>query len=308
MRVTLIAFVSLVLILAALYVAGTLMIAQVETVDWDRVAPAPGAKFITTMLGRVHYIDVGEGPPILLMHGSGRSIADWQEGAIERLALHHRVIAFDYFGNGFSERRASYTYGYDLWVDEAVALLSALRVEHVTVIGHSVGGALACILAADHPELVDHVVTIGTGMTIEPQQFVPLVPGVGEIIMANTRVFGPTYSDKHRAALEAAYRIKGTRAAVLSYIRRQLTIDGLRLLWGTFEDIKAPVLHISGSRDTNIAPAIARDLARRTHGTFVSIEGATHMVQIDTPDRFVEAVEAFLSKDAVRAADHRPGL
>jgi len=63
-------------------------------------------------------------------------------------------------------------------------------------------------------------------------------------------------------------------------------------------------LHISGSRDENIAPAVARDLARRTHGTFVSIEGASHMVQIDAPDRFVEAVEAFLSKDAVRAADH----
>jgi len=135
------------------------------------VAPAEGAKFITTTLGRVHYIDGGEGPPILLMHGSGRSIADWQEGTIERLALHHRVIAFDYFGNGFSERTASYTYGYDLWVNEAVALLSALKIEHVTVIGHSVGGALACILAADHPELADHVVTIGTGMTIEPQQF-----------------------------------------------------------------------------------------------------------------------------------------
>jgi 2-hydroxymuconate-semialdehyde hydrolase len=286
-------------ILGALFAIGTIMITQVETVDWQSIKAAPGAKFVTTELGRIHYIDVGEGAPVLLMHGSGRSIADWQEGAIQRLALRHRVIAFDYFGNGFSERNGSFTYGYDLWVNEAVELLAALKIPHVTVIGHSVGGALACILAADHPDLVDHVVTIGTGMTIEPQQFLPIVPGIGEIMMANAGSFGETYSVQNRATLEAAYRIKGTRAAVLSYMRRQATVDGLRLVWGTFEDVKVPVLHISGSRDAHIPPDIARDLAQRTHGRFVSIEGVGHMVQIEAPDRFVEAVERFLGEPSV---------
>jgi len=42
-------------------------------------------------------------------------------------------------------------------------------------------------------------------------------------------------------------------------------------------------------------PAIARDLARRTHGNFVSIDGASHMVQIDAPDALAAAVEAFLA-------------
>ncbi len=294
-RVISIAIGGIVVVLFALYVVGTLMIARVETVDWRGVTAARGAKFVTTKLGRIHYIDTGSGPTILLMHGSGRSIADWQEGAIERLALHHRVIAFDYFGNGLSERNPSFTYGYDLWVNEAVELLAALKIPHVTAIGHSVGGALACILAADHPELVDHVVTIGTGMMIEPQQFLPIVPGIGEVMMANATNFGETYSPRHRAALEAAYKIAGTRAAVLSYMRRQLTVDGLRLVWGTFEDVKVPVLHLSGSQDTHIFPDIARDLARRTHGTFVSIDGVGHMVQIEAPDRFAEAVERFLS-------------
>jgi pimeloyl-ACP methyl ester carboxylesterase len=176
--------------LIALHVVGVKRTARVETVDWKDLEPAPGAKFVTTRLGRIHYVDVGQGPPILLMHGSGRSIADWEEGAIERLAAHHRVVAFDYFGNGFSERNPDFVYGYDLWVDEAVELLAALSIPHVTVIGHSVGGALACILAADHPDVVDHVVTIGTGMTIEPQQFLPLVPGVGELMLANAATFG----------------------------------------------------------------------------------------------------------------------
>ena len=296
-----IALIGIAIALGALYVVGTEMIAQVETIDSKDLTPASGAKFITTKTGRVHYVDVGEGPVILLMHGSGRSIADWQEGAIDRLAAHHRVIAFDYFGNGSSERNADFTYGYDLWVNEAIELLDALKIEHVTVIGHSVGGALACILAADHPTRVDHVVTIGTGMTIEPQQFLPLVPGIGEVMMAYAKTYGDTYSDKHRAALEAAYTVKGTRAAVLQYMRRQLTVDGFRLLWGTFEDIKAPVLHLSGSRDVNIAPSVARDLAKRTHGKFVAIEGATHMVPIDAPDRLAEEVEKFLTEPSVKS-------
>ncbi|MBI3782803.1 MAG: alpha/beta hydrolase [Deltaproteobacteria bacterium] len=302
MRMIGIGVVAIGLVLGVLYIVGVGMTARVETIDWRDLTPAPGANFITTRTGRIHYVDVGAGPAILLMHGSGRSIADWQEGTIERLSAHHRVIAFDYFGNGSSERNAAFTYGYDLWVNEAVELLAALAVPHATVIGHSVGGALACVLAADHPALVDHVVTIGTGMTIEPQQFLPLIPGLGEVLMANVRTFGGTYSDKHRLALEAAYRVKGTRAAVLSYIRRQMTVDGLRLLRGTFEDVRVPVLHLSGTRDINIAPAIARDLAKRTHGTFVSIEGATHMVQIDAPGRLVEEVEKFLAEPSVKAA------
>ena len=180
-------------------------------------------------------------------------------------------------------------------------LLLALKIKRVSVIGHSVGGALACILAADHPELVDHVVTIGTGMTIEPQQFVPLIPGVGEIMMSNVSTFGPTYSESHRSALEAAYKVKGTRAALLQYMRRQVTIDGFRLLWGTFEDIKVPVLHVSGTEDANIPPSVARELAKRTKGKFVAIEGASHMVQIDAPGPLAEEVERFLAETSVEA-------
>ena len=281
--------------LAVLYGVGTARIARVETVDGAAIAAAPGAGFIQTRSGRVHYLDVGSGPPMLLMHGSGRSIADWQQGAVEALSAHHRVIAFDYYGLGFSERNAAFTYGYDLWVQEAVDLMDALNVEHVTVVGHSVGGALACILAADHPSRVDHVVTIGTGMTIEPAQFLPAIPGVGEIALANATAFGEVYSPEHRAQLEAAYRIRGTRAALLTYIRRQMTVDGLRLVFGVFEDVKVPVLHVSGARDRNIPPEVAQRLTARTHGTFVSIDGAGHNVHIEAPQQLAQAIEAFLA-------------
>lgn len=301
MRIFLFCLAGFLVALGALYVAGVVATSRVETVDWQMLESMPGAKFVTTKTGRTHYVDVGEGPPILLMHGSGASLAGWRQGVIQRLAA-HRVIAFDYFGNGFSERNPAFTYGYDLWVSQAVELLDALKIERVTVIGHSVGGALACVLAADHPDRIDHVVTIGTGMTIEPQQFLLLIPGVGELMLANADSYGAAYPEDNRTALDAAYKVRGTRAAFLSYARRQLTVDGLRLVWGTFEDVRAPILHLSGSNDVNIAPAIARELANRTHGKFVLIEGATHYAHIDAPDRVAEEVEKFLAEPSVKAA------
>jgi len=292
------AILALALTLASLVLIGNGMIARVETVEWQDLTPLPGAKFAETKLGRIHYIDVGSGPTVLLMHGSGSSVATWREGIVERLSAHHRVIACDYFGKGFSERSDRFTYGYDLWVNESIELLDELGIARVTVIGHSVGGTLVCVLAADHPERVDHVVTIGTGITIDPEQLLPLVPGVGEIIMANLKTFGTTYSERHRTSLEAAYRVKGTRAALLAYIRRQYFVDGFRLMSGTFEDIKVPVLHLSGSSDVNIPPAVARDLTTRTGGKFVSIEDASHWAHIDAPDRVVEEIEVFLAETA----------
>lgn len=302
MKIVVLCLAGFLTVLVALYIAGVVATSRVEIVEWQSLKAAPEAQFLATKTGRTHYLDVGEGPPILLMHGSGASLAGWRQGLVQRLAAHHRVIAFDYFGNGFSERNPVFTYGYDLWVNQAIELLDALKIERVTVIGHSVGGALACVLAADHPDRVDHVVTIGTGMTIEPQQFLLLVPGVGELLLARGESYGAAYPEDNRIALAAAYKVRGTRAALLAYARRQLTIDGLRLVWGTFEDVKAPILHLSGSRDVNIAPTVARDLAERTRGKFVLIDGASHYAHIDAPDRVADEVAKFLAEPSVKAA------
>ncbi|MBI5290037.1 MAG: alpha/beta hydrolase [Chloroflexi bacterium] len=243
----------------------------------------------------MHHIDRGEGSAMMLIHGSGRSIADWDMGIVERLARRHRVLAFDLYGCGFSERRPSFTYGYDLWTQQAVDLLDALHVDQVAVVGHSLGGMLACVLAADHPGRVSSVVTIGTGLAIEPAQFLPAIPGVGELLMARSAMYGPAVSRHQEASLEAAYRIRGTRRALLMYIRRQMTIDGLRLLRGVFEEMQVPVLHLSGTQDRNIPPDASHRLAKRTRGQFRPIAGAGHFAHTDAPDCVVAQIEDFLS-------------
>ena len=80
----------------------------------------------------------------------------------------------------------------------------------------------------------------------------------------------------------------------ITYIRRQYTIDGIRLVLGTYEDIATPVLQVHGSRDASIPIEAARGLTPRLRDArFVVVEGASHDVHIDAPDELVAAIEAF---------------
>lgn len=282
--------------LGVVFLVGRRRIARLETIDWDSVVPAQGAKFVQTRSGRVHCVDIGEGKPLLLFHGSGRSIADWQEGAVQLLSGGHRVIAFDHYGCGRSERNTRFTYGYDLWIQQAIDLLDALEISQVAVIGHSVGGALACMVAAAHPERVQHVVTIGTGVAIEPAMFLPVIPVVGEFLMSRETMYGPAVSRQNKEALEAAFKVRGTRAALLMYIRRQATVDGLSaIVRRVFQNIRAPILHICSSEDRNISVQAARRLTRLTGGELVIIPGGTHMVHCEKPAEVTAEIEKFLA-------------
>jgi pimeloyl-ACP methyl ester carboxylesterase len=288
-------------ILVALAVASLLAFAAARwrMASRERLSAATepwssASAFLETASGRVHYSDHGEGPALLLLHGSGRSLADWQEGAGQLLAKRHRVIAIDYYGNGLSERAHGWRYGSVLWAQQAIDVLDALRVERATVVGHSIGGVVAALIAADHPDRVDSVVTIGTGMAIAPDQIPLLLPVLGELLMSRMAVFGDTFSEQHRARIESGYRIAGTRAALLTYIRRQYTIDGIRLLRGVWNETQAPLLHLSGSEDEQIPTQTAERLAERTGGKFVRIEGVRHDVHILAPERLLTEIEAFL--------------
>jgi len=283
--------------LGALNVLGRRAIGRVETVDWSDIAPAEGGRFVATRSGCVHCVEMGEGPAVLLFHGSGRSVADWQEGFMQALSRNRRVIAFDYYGCGGSERNAKFTYGYGLWIRQAIDLLDALGIGQVSLVGHSVGGALALMVAHAHPDRVDHVVTIGTGIAVEPAQFLPVIPGFGEILMSRATMFGPAVSRQNGEALEAAFKIRGTRAALLMYIRRQLTVDGLSVVARrVFQSVRAPNLHISGSEDRNISVQAAGRLARLTGSELVVIPGATHMAHTEKPEQLADEVECFLSE------------
>ncbi len=287
----------LTLLLLGMFEVGSFMNRRRETVSLAETPSDPDTRFIETRSGRVHLLDVGTGDDvILLLHGTGRSVADWQEGFAHRLAQKHRVVGMDYYGHGLSDRTHGWRYGIALWAKQAVDVLDALGIERVTVVGHSVGGCVAAIFAADHPERVHRAVFIGHGIAMDPIQVVPLIPGFGEIHMARTEIFSDVFSPEHERRLAAAYAIRGTRAALLTFLRRQYTIDGLRLVTGTYEDIQRPVLQVHGNEDVSIPIGAAHRLSPRlSDSRFLPVEGVGHDVHIEAPAVLAEAIDAFAS-------------
>ena len=284
------------LLFGSLFLVGRFLASRLETEPQAHAPSTAETSFLSTRSGRVHILDLGAGDAVLLVHGSARSVADWQEGFAERLAERHRVVAFDSYGFGLSDRNHPFEYGNALWARQAIDVLDALGLKRVAVLGHSAGGIVAAFLAADHPERIRGAVFVGHGIAIDLTQIIPFLPGLGELWVGRMKVFGDVFSDRHRAAQEAAFRIRGTRAALLTFIRRQYTLDGIRILRGTYEDIDVPVLQVHGTLDESIPIEAARSLTPRlADAHFVAVEGASHDVHVDAPDQLAEEVTAFVA-------------
>ncbi|HKJ25477.1 MAG TPA: alpha/beta hydrolase [Myxococcota bacterium] len=294
-RLALRSLLLLALALGVAFVAGRREMARRETVAAPGDPWGPDTRLLDTRSGRTHVLDVGAGPVILLAHGSGRSVADWLEGLAAKLAEGgRRVVAYDDYGFGLSDRDHGWSYGNALWERQAVDVLDALGIERAVIAGHSAGGVVAATLAADHPERIRGAVFLGHGLAVDPTQWIALVPGAGELVYGRVDVYGDTFSEAHRRRQLEAYRVRGTRAALLTFVRRQYTIDGLRLVTGTYEDISVPVLQIHGSEDASIPVDAARGLTPRLRDArFVLVEGASHDVHVDAPERVASEILAF---------------
>ena len=289
---------TLFLIFGALYVTGKFLTSRLESESNPHsLAPwGPGTSFLSTSSGETHILDIGEGEAILLIHGSTGSIADWQENVADRLAESYRVVAFDSYGFGLSERNNSFEYGHALWTQQAMEVLDALEIERAVVLGHSAGAMTAVLLAADHPERFRGVILSGHGFTADPFQMAPTLPGIGELWAARQTVIGDTFSDSYREQAEAVHRIRGTRAAYLAFVRNQaISATSIRLLSSGYEDIKAPVLQIHGAQDQSQDIDTARELSSRLADTrFAAIEGSDHHIHNEAPEQWVEAVTTFI--------------
>jgi 2-hydroxymuconate-semialdehyde hydrolase len=127
---------------------------------------------------RTNYHDLGSGPPVLLIHGSGPGVSAWANWRLvmPELARQARVVAPDMVGFGFTDRPAGQRYDMDTWVEQAVGLLDALGIAQTDLVGNSFGGALALALTIRHPQRVRRLVLMGSvGVKF------PITPGLDAV-------------------------------------------------------------------------------------------------------------------------------
>lgn len=114
----------------------------------------PAGSFIDVNGDRIHYVDRGAGPPILLIHGLGAVLQSFAASLVDDLARDHRVILIDRPGSGYSTRATGASASLTAQARTVAAFIDALGLDKPLIVGHSLGGALALAVALDHPDAV----------------------------------------------------------------------------------------------------------------------------------------------------------
>jgi 2-hydroxymuconate-semialdehyde hydrolase len=122
------------------------------------------ANSIKTGNFNTNYHDLGNGYPVVLLHGSGPGVTAWANWnkVFPILKEKYRVIAPDLAGFGFTEREENPVFSMNNWVTQTKELFDALNIEKANLVGNSFGGALALSMAIKYPERVNKLVLMGS--------------------------------------------------------------------------------------------------------------------------------------------------
>lgn len=277
----------------------------------------PDSRFIDVRGLRVHYKTLGAGEPtFVLLHGLGANTFSWQQ-VLAPLARHGRVIAFDTPGFGLTSRpvagdwQGASPYGRAAQAALTAALLDALAVERAILVGHSAGGATAFLTALQHPRRVQALVLVAPAIyspgAIPPwAAFLLRSPQGRRLGPLFMRTLVQRYATAFlRRAWHAPERI--TAETVAGYWRSFRVQGWDRALWellcartaypvaGQVARLHTPTLVIAGDDDRIVPTAHSIHLAEALPDAKLELVSACgHIPQEERPERFLEAVEAFL--------------
>ena len=262
----------------------------------------------------VSYMEAGEGPVLLLVHGIAGSCENWRE-VIEPLSRRHTVIAPDFPGHGASEAGAG-DYSIGALAAGLRDLLLTLGHERATVVGHSLGGGVAMQLAYQFPEMIERLVLVsnsGLGPEVSPVLRAAALPGadlfisltagagqkVGSALGRGLSVLGlrPNADVAEVARGYASLKDADRRAAFLDTLRAVVSTRGQRVHAGDrlYLAEAVPVLIVWGARDSIIPARHGEDAHRAIPGSRLEVfDDVGHLPQLEAPGRFIAVLERFL--------------
>lgn len=237
---------------------------------------------------RIHYSVMGEGPPLLLHHGSGSNGAVWvQHGYVRALRSRYRLILLDARGHGQSDKpheRTSHTL--ELRVGDVAAVLDALDVERAHFFGYSMGGWIGFGMAKHAPERLRSLVIGGAHPFADP-----FVSGVeledpndsGAFLRAMALVLGEPISAENERFL-----LRNDALAVVASLQERVDLGEV------LPRIQVPCLLFAGSKDRRY-----QLIEQTAHGVpnarFVSLPDLGHVAALAASDLVLPHVTSFLS-------------
>jgi pimeloyl-ACP methyl ester carboxylesterase len=298
-------------LIAIATLAATAMLNRYLAKKAERDNP-PAGRFLKVKGVRLHYVERGAGDPVVLLHGNGSMIQDFEcSGLINLAAKDYRVIVFDRPGFGHSDRPRSTVWTPDAQAELIEGALSQIGVSNAIVLGHSWGASVAAAMALKYPALVRGLV-LASGYyypTFKPEVVAlaaPALPLVGDIIrytlspllsratwpLMMSKIFGPRSVPKKFEAFpkEMALRPSQIRA---SAAEAALMIPDAFLLRSQYADLKMPVVIIAGERDKliDIETQSARLHSDVSQSSFHRIAEQGHMIQQTATNEVMSAIQ-----------------
>ncbi len=247
------------------------------------------------------YKDQGTGLPVVLLHGFGNDHLLWrpQLAGLSRL---HRVIATDLRGFGTATATDGQAVTMDEYADDVVALLDTLGIERAVIGGISLGGYVAMALALRHPKRVQGLVLANTRAIGDT----PAQQSARNALADNIAKLGPqavvdAFGDKPLrpdcdSAVKEEIRAMYLRQPAKGLISGVLGMRDRPDRTPSLASIKVPTLVVTGTADIFIPPQESVPIHRAIAGSsYVNLEGAGHLSNIDSSTAFNAVVETFLA-------------
>ncbi len=289
-----------------------------EKVSLDQgVRQAADYSFVKLSHGWTHYQDTGReiNGTVVLLHGGGPAMLSWDR-QIGFLATNgYRVIRFDRYGSGFSDR-PDIAYNWDLFVRQTAELLDSLGVSGTfDMVGRSLGARAALCFAHRYPERVNNLVLTSSGLRAPKGSPLTKMPFIPPIIRFVYRVFGGVIMDsqldqfaeyvsdsteraEYRNLIEKQLRIRGTERAFYSFLRSG-EILGCREAYSVLGDRPDKIAFIWGTRDELVPQKRMLELVSQyPRMTFTEIAGAGHGINFTHAEEYNQALIKVLSEPA----------
>jgi pimeloyl-ACP methyl ester carboxylesterase len=285
-----------------------------------RYAPGTRVRRVAWSQGETQVLELGEGRPLLLLHGGADSACEWVP-ILAALAGNHRVIAVDRPGHGLAD---PFDYRNVNLFDHARTFLhdviDALELRAVDIVANSMGGLWSVVFAIDHPDRVSRLAIVGAP------------PGVIRRVPLQLRVFGlplvgrplgrrllsnPTRDSSRKfwgqvlvanperlddALLDAdVAHMRRNNGSIASMMASIIDLGGLRrrlILGEDWQRLDVPMVFLCGEHDAFVTPDMRRAwhaiAAQNPNIHVIAIPGAGHLPWLDEPERVVEELERFL--------------
>jgi pimeloyl-ACP methyl ester carboxylesterase len=269
-------------------------------------------KFVTVDNKKIHYLEQGEGKPLILIHGFLYHSVMWKKN-IDDLSKKFKVYALDLWGWGYSERLKDRKYSFEGYAKQIIGFMDALNIPRASLIGQSMGGGISVYGAAHFPERVDKLILIDPAVIPYPVTTVGRiyqVPYVGEFLNAlpgnallKKNIQDIWFHDPQKVTdgyVEEVARpltIKGSLDGMMVVLRNVLKEPYVEKEAQDLARLSKPILIIHGREDKAVPVDRSEKLKELWKGSqLVIFEKAGHSPQEEYPEKFNTLAVEFLSK------------